>query len=212
MGLSYRTFRNTRRGQTAWVLGSGRTLQHTSPRFFDDKWCIAVNYAGTVHGLRSFTSVSNHHDDAQAIAEAKPGLIVVTTEVEQVPSTDTTGVAATAYNIVKVPSIEQPYGGFTTEKHWPDDPDLFTVGPTSLHLALRWAWYCGAAHIVLVGVDCGQVDGHGRIDDYPPGQLPYALWESTLRDIADRLRKDGISVHSLNPWVSLALEGHTFHQ
>lgn len=216
MGLirngSFRAYRNAHLGQTLWVVGSGRTLAHVSPRFFNDKPTVCVNYAGVIHGLRAYYSVSNHHDDAQAIAVAKPGLPVITTEVEQVPDTDTTGVLAVAHNIVKVPSIAQPYGAFTTEQHWPDDADLFTVGPTSLHLAMRWAWYVGAAHIVLVGADCGEVDGHGRIEDYPPGQLPYAVWESTLRDIAGRLRRDGIGVHSLNPWVTLALEGHTFRQ
>ena len=212
MGLSHRDFRNLHAGETLWVVGSGRTLSHVSPRFFDDKVTVCVNFAGIVHGLRSFTSVSNHHDDAQAIAEAKPGLMVVTTETEQVPDKDSTGVPATAHNIVKVPSIDQPYAAFTTEDHWPDDPELFAVGPTSLHLALRWAWYVGAAHIVLVGVDCGEIDGQSRVDDYPPGHLHYDLWERTLRDIADRLRRDGVSVHSLNPWVSLALEDHTFRQ
>ena len=212
MGLTYRDYRDAALGETVWVVGSGRTLGFISPRFFDDKVTVCVNFAGIVHGLRRFTSVSNHHDDAQAIAVAKPGLTVVTTETEQVPSKDSTGVQATASNIVKVPSIDQPYGAFTAAEHWPDDPNLFAVGPTSLHLALRWAWYIGAAHIVLVGVDCGEIDGQARVEDYPPGHLHFELWERTLREIADRLREDGIGVHSLNPWVSLALEGHTFRQ
>lgn len=212
VGLNYRDLRNAHRGETIWVVGSGRTLQYVSPRFFDDKQTVCVNYAGVVHGLRRFWSVSNHHDDAQAIAEARPGLPVITSQVEQVPSGDSTGVPATASNILRVPTIDQPYGAFTTEQHWPNDPYLFTVGPTSLHLAIRWAWFLGAAHIVLVGADCGDIDGEGRIADYPPGLLPYAVWESTLRDIAGRLRQEGVGVHSLNPWVSLALEGHTFQQ
>lgn len=216
MGLirngDFTAYRNAHAGQTVWVIGSGRTLTYVSPRFFDDKPTVCVNYAGLVHGLRAFYSVSNHHDDAQAIAVAKPGLPVITTEVEQVPAQDSTGVQATAWNVVRVPSISQPYGAFTTQHHWPDDPNLFAIGPTSLHLALRWAWFLGAAHIVLVGADCGELDGQARIDNYPPGHLPFSVWESTLRDIADRLRRDGISVHSLNPWVSLALEGHTFRQ
>lgn len=211
-GRDFRAYRNTHQGATIWVVGSGRTASYIQPTFFDNKVVVAVNFAGTVLGLHRFYTVSNHHDDAQAVALANGNQPVITTEVEQVPSQDSTGVPATADNIVRVPSIDQPYSGFTTALHWPDDPDLFTVGPTSLHLAMRWAWYLGAAHIVLVGADCGTLDGAGRVDDYPPGHLHFGMWESMLRDIADRLRKDGIGVHSLNPFVTLALEGHTFSQ
>ncbi len=218
MGLNHRALRNVHRGKTAWVVGSGRTTAYLPPGFLDGRWVIAVNHAGTTLGLSSFTTVSNHHDDAQRVALERPSQLVVTTQVEQVPAQDRSGVEATAHNIVKVPSIEQPYGGFTTDEHWPTDPELFAVGPTSLHLALRWAWYCGAAHIVLVGADCGALDDTGRMDGYPnnpdgsEGQLLYGLWESTLRDIAGRLRRDGVGVVSLNPFVTLALEGHTFSQ
>ena len=216
MGLTrpggYRAYRNAHAGETVWVVGSGRTAQFVSPRFFDDKTVVAVNYGGTVLGLRRFYSVSNHHDDAQAVAVARPGMPVITSEREMVPPQDSTGVQATAANIVRVPTIEQPYDRFNTAEHWPTDPDLFAIGPTSTHLAMRWAQYLGAAHIVLVGVDCGALDGEGRVADYPPGHLHYRMWESMLRDIAQRLRADGVSVTSLNPFVTLALEGHTFTQ
>lgn len=216
MGLTrhggFRAYRNAHAGETLWVVGSGATAGYVPSRFFDDKTVVAVNYAGTVLGLRRFYSVSNHHDDAQTIATTRPGLPVITSEVEQVPAGDSTGVTADATNIVKVPTITQPFASFDTRKHWPTDPDLFTVGPTSLHMALRWAWYLGAAHIVLVGADCGDLDGAARINDYPPGHLHFELWERTLRDIAGRLRADGVSITSLNPFVTLALEGHTFQQ
>lgn len=211
-GNNFRAYRDVHRGETAWVLGSGRTLEYVDARFFDDKLVVAVNFAGLVKGVRRYYTVSNHHDDAQAIAERCGGQPVITTEVEQVPPGDSTGVPATEPNIVKVPSIDQPFSEFTTARHWPDDPNLFAVGPTSLHLAMRWAWYIGARHIVIAGADCGTLDGAGRMEDYPPGHLHFGMWEGMLRDIADRLRKDGVSVHSLNPFVSLALEGHTFSQ
>lgn len=216
MGLTPQQFRGQWAGQTVWVLGSGATVNYLPPGFLDGRNVVAVNYSGLKANVKQFVTVSNHHDDAQAVAEARPNLLVVTTEVEQVPEQDRSGVPATAPNILRVPSIEQPFAGFSTEHHWPTDPELFTVGPTSAHLALRWAWYVGAAHIVLVGIDCGYLDGTSRVDGYPanpdgsPGVTLPGLWESTLRDIAGRLRDDGVGVVSLNPFVSLALEGHVF--
>jgi hypothetical protein len=216
VGLNHRVLRNVNRGQTAWVVGSGRTTTYLPQDFLADKWVVAVNHAGPILGLGDYITVTNHHDEAQSLAEMRPDLLVVTSEVEQVPAKDSTGVPATAANIIKVPTIDQPYASFTTDLHWPVDPDLFAIGPTSLHLAIRLAWYMGAAHVVLVGADCGSIDGHGRVDGYPlnadgtVGDLHYGIWESTLRDIAGRLRRDGVGVVSLNPFATLALEGHEF--
>jgi hypothetical protein len=61
-------------------------------------------------------------------------------------------------------------------------------------------------------VDCGELDRAGRVADYPGGHLHYAMWENALRSTAEKLRKDGLNVYSLNPFVTLALEGHTFYQ
>lgn len=211
--MNYRKFRNSLgAGRTVWVVGSGATLGHIDPRFFDDKVCVCVNFAGTVLGLRDFFSVTHHHDDAQAVAETRPDCTVITTEVEQVPSTDSTGVQATAPNIVKVPTIDQQYAAFDAELHWPTDPDRFVIGPSSVTLAIHWAVYLGAKDIVLAGVDCGELDHAGRVAEYPGGHLHYAMWENALRSTAGKLRKDGVNVYSLNPFVTLALEGHTFYQ
>lgn len=211
--MTYTSFHNSvRNDKTVWVIGSGATLQHIDPRFFDGKTCVCVNFAGVVLGLQDFFSVTHHHDDAQAVAEARPDCTVITTEFEQVPATDTTGVQATASNILKVPTIDQQYADFDAELHWPAEPDRFVIGPSSVTLAIHWAAYLGAAHIVLAGVDCGELDEIARVADYPDGHLHYAIWENALRSIANKLRKDGVGVYSINPFVTLALEGHTFNQ
>jgi hypothetical protein len=215
-GQDFRSYRDAHKGETVWVLGSGATLGHVDSSFFDDKICVCVNYSGTTKGLRQFYTVSNHYDDSAAIANARPDLPVVTSAVEQMPDGWVTNLELTQANIVKVPTVLQSYGGYSVAQHWPEDPDLFTIGPTSAHLALNWAEYLGAAHIMLAGIDCGELSGVSRMSDYPTnpdgsaGHLHFQLWERTLQDIAARLRRDGISVHSLNPFVSLALEGHTF--
>lgn len=212
----FRSYRDVHAGETIWVVGSGATLGFIDPAFFNDKVCVCVNYSGVVKGLSRFYTVSNHYDDARSIAAAHPDLPVITSETEQMPTEWMTNIQLTERNIVKVPTVAQPFGNYSTESHWPDDPDLFTIGPTSAHLALNWAAYLGAAHIVLVGLDCGEIDAGARVADYPPnpdgspGHLHFTLWENTLQDIAGRLRQGGVSVHSLNPFVTLALEGHSF--
>lgn len=216
--MTWREHRGVWAGETVWVIGSGATGRYVSPRFFDGKRCVCVNYAGTNMGLAEFYSVTNHHDDASLIGSQRPDLLVITSEVEQMPPGWQSHPAPPGPNVLKVPTVDQTFDRYTTSHDWPDDPDLFTLGPTSAHLAIHWAAFLGAAHIVLVGVDCGEIDGDHHLPDYIGnlnGEAPhlhYELWERTLRDIAGRLRRDGVSVHSLNPWATLALEGHRFSQ
>jgi hypothetical protein len=208
MGLT--DFRNRHAGETAYVIGSGSSLNHIDARFFDDKLCFCVNYSGMTKKLREFYTASHHHDNADEIAQLRPDLTVFTTEIEQLPSEDRSPHPAREPNVVKCPTIEQRYASFNPFDHWPDDPDTLIVGPSSLHMTMHLAAYMGAAHIILVGADCGEFDGASRIPDYPNGLLHFDVWRKALESMAGKLRSLGVSVHSLNPWVTPALEGHKF--
>lgn len=214
---AWQDYRGIHAGETIWVVAAGMTATYVPTAFFDDKTVVAVNWAGQTLGLSSFHTVTNHWDDAAVTAAAYPHLPVITSDREQMPPDWMTGTVLDHSNVVKVPTVDQPYAEYRTDRHWPGG-DVFTIGPTSAHLAINWAAFLGAAHLVLVGLDCGQLDGDHHVAGYAgnlngaPMHLHYALWESTLRDIAGRLRADGVSVHSLNPFVTLALEGHTFTQ
>jgi hypothetical protein len=78
-----------------------------------------------------------------------------------------------------------------------------------MHLAA----HLGASTIILVGADCGQIDGKDRVNDYQV-QGGHTLWQ--LYDGHHQLMKQylekryGVKVHSLNPFINLNLEGHRF--
>jgi hypothetical protein len=85
---------------------------------------------------------------------------------------------------------------------------------------MHWAVWLGAAHIVLVGADCGVIDGeNNRVGYYAPANnanleahAHHRLWERKLNEMAGKIRSMGIGVHSLNPWTTFGLEGHTWEQ
>ena len=131
--VGLRAYKNRHAGHTAWVIGSGASLNHIDPALFADKLCFCVNYSGVNLGLPQFYSVSHHHDDADAIARYRPDLAVFTTEVEQVPTGQSSGIAATEPNVVKVPTTPQRYSAWNPETDWPSDPDVLTIGPSSIH-------------------------------------------------------------------------------
>jgi hypothetical protein len=76
-----------------------------------------------------------------------------------------------------------------------------------MHLAA----HLGASTIILVGADCGTLDGEHRVKDYPDGDKLWALYNKHHKLMKDWLEQNySVKIHSLNPFINLNLEGHTF--
>ena len=84
------------------------------------------------------------------------------------------------------------------------------------------AAYMGAKNIILVGHDCGTIDGQSNFTDYHTNESRlqkteacYNKWLSKIEldtIVLKKFLKDkyGCNVYSLNPFVSFRLEGHNF--
>lgn len=210
--VTFRDFEGRHAGETIWVLGSGKTLDFVGGGFFDGKTVVATNHAWK--GVADHAYVCSNHWGTEAAAW------LVLPEVEDVPPQDAyRGPRPDGERVLFVPTIPQKYAEFNPEADWPEH-GRFVVGPTSLHLSLHWAVWLGAAHIVLVGADCGVIDGaNNKGGYYAPANgsdlerhAHHRLWQSTLEAMARVIRSRGVSVHSLNPWVTFGLEGHTWEQ
>lgn len=205
-------FRDAHKGETLWVLASGASLDYIDRAFWDDKVCVCVNKVGLTLGLIDFYTVTHYWLDAIIVGEQyrdQPIIVpvdnLVTTGPEVAPYEPTDA------NVYKFKTGPQRYAAFDPAAHWPQDPDTLVVGPTSLHMTMHFAAYLGAATIILVGADCGQLGGHSNFTGYTVGDNPMDVWQRTLPGVADELRKRGTAVHSLNPFVNFALEGTSFH-
>lgn len=219
MVMHHVQFAGMHRGEDVWVVGSGRTLDFVDPSLFRGKVVIGVNGALHERGGRATYWVSNHHHVAVGLARAFPSSIAVTPTDEPVPPEHRRPVDLDVPNIVTAPVIAQHYARFDPYAHWPDDRWRLPVGPSSATLALGWAQYVGARTIILVGLDCGRIDGLGNSVDHRPHTVPageweahqhHGLWERVLVRTAQFLRESGVHVYSLNPWATLGLEGHEY--
>lgn len=202
-------FRDSRKGETAWVLGSGASLNHVPRWFWSDRLVVAVNFVGVRLGIPDFYAVTHYHCDAASIARDRPDVPVIAPRVDQ-GGPAAIPVPPEAPNIYYIDTGTQAYAQFDCAELWPKAPDTLVVGPTSLHMTMHFAAYLGARHIILAGADCGRLDGKSNFSGYSPGDNPLDVWERSLRQVANQLRSDGISVMSLNPFVNFALEGHAF--
>ena len=55
---------NRHRGETAWVFGSGATMDYLSPEFFDDKLIVSANGGAHYFGVKPAYTFSHHHEFA----------------------------------------------------------------------------------------------------------------------------------------------------
>ena len=101
----------------------------------------------------------------------------------------------------------------------------FSTITTAIHLAA----FLGAANIVLVGHDCGTLDGHTNVGGYhTPASLSlawgphhdaaktaYTKWLGVIEQDTVRLKTlineaYSCNVVSLNPFINFRLEGHSY--
>lgn len=205
-------YENSHAGQTAWVLGSGKTLDFIGQGFFDDKLVIATNMT-FVDRLRNGFVCTNYWADVESwnTMTVMPDTRSVPREIEMTKQESD--------KAIYVPTIPQKYGAFNPLTDWPER-GTFVVGPSSIHLSLHWAVWLGVSHIVLVGADCGFIDDQNNFADYydeidsekTEAHAHHQLWENVLVRMAEKIRSLGVSVHSLNPWVTFNLEGHVWRQ
>jgi hypothetical protein len=201
-------------GDTAWVFGSGATMNYLEPSFFDDKLVVSANGGAHYFGVKPAYTFTHHHDFASI-----PKLAVEHPETVFVVNRQDYHTKAT-YNgdfenvVVHDPKTQQnSHEAFNPFEHdRPAHAHQLVFGSSSIHGAMHLAAYLGAKNIVLVGVDCGVLDDVVNFDGYPhPTQRPFAVWNRHLALMRDWLRDTyGVNTYSLNPFVNLHLEGHTF--
>lgn len=212
--ITLENLRNLFLGETIWVLGSGPTAGLISDDFWIGKLVVAVNQAGERHDLYRkyrcgvFTHSHYHAADVLPLARKYPYHYFVAPEGEQ-------GFAGEPAE--RLPNVIY-YPHFSTQ--WDFEPRAkengLVVGSTSLHGAMHLAAWMGARAVIMVGADCGKLDGQVNESGYLSGNLsgddpmPFLeRWDQHLRLMADWLREEyGVLVYSLNPFVNLNLEGH----
>jgi hypothetical protein len=201
------TFKDLYKGETIWVLGSGGSLDFLTPSFFDDKVCIGVNFVGKTFNLLNYYTFSHYHGDSLEMSECSN--YVFTPRKQHGNAEEWVGDVPD--NIVLFEThTGQPGASF--DPYGKDAPvHGLMIGASSIHGAMHLAAYMGAKHIVLVGADCGKLNGRDRFGAYVPGDNPWELYNTQLIMLKRWLaEKFGCTVYSLNPFVNFNLEGVSF--
>ena len=210
-------FKNWFNGSDIYVLGSGATLSHINPHFFEEKIVIATNLVAERLDLYRITGQvythGHYHIDMIPLAVKYPNWFFTPQGNEgltgQLPDRAPT-------NLVFYQHKPSHYE-FDVDQAWPNSPDGLLVGSTSLHGSMHLAAHMGASNIILVGADCGILDGETNHTDYKSGNLVTSdakewlhRWEMHLRQVKRKLIQEypGLEIYSLNPFLNPNLEGH----
>lgn len=198
-------------GETLWVLGSGPSLNFIDGEFFDDKVTVSTNFSARALGIHPHYAFTHYHENAADLLSDSSCVVTI----EQDTLSYQAWQGEQPHQLVLAPTqYEQPPGS-TWNPLTSHKPGLGQIayGSSSLHGAMHLAAILGASFIVLVGADCGRIDGADRVNNYQV-QNGHTLW--SLYDRHHLLMKQyleqeyPVKVHSLNPFINLNLEGHRF--
>ena len=201
---------NLHEGETVWVLGSGPSLNFISPEFFYDKITVSTNFSAQTLGFVPDYVFTNYHQDAlDLLPHSKIVVTLANNFRDNTPFPDDVNPQIV---LVEQNSYTPPgnnWNPLTTHK---PRQDSLAYGTSSFHAAMHLAAHLGARFIVLVGADCGTIDGENRLAGYVHGDTPWAIYNKHHKLMKDYLEQNyPVRIHSLNPFINFNLEGHSFH-
>ena len=110
----------------------------------------------------------------------------------------------------------------------PKNENHLVVSYSTITSGIHLAAYMGAKNIILVGHDCGKIDGESFFKDYHNEKTLSVAWKDqgingynnflknieihtiTLKKLLKK--KYNCNVYSLNPFINFNLEGHKFEK
>jgi hypothetical protein len=205
--------KNIHDGADIWVIASGPSAGFVEPGFFDGKITIGVNRVWT----RFETKYLVVKEQAVLPAAIATGSVVVASNHN---------CGNLSYAVNKAKTNGRNYYYFEHQNNETEHIDLSVIGSdkiivsfSTITSAMHLAAYMGAANIILVGHDCGTIDGQVNFDGYPES---LSKSEVFYRDFLSRIEPQtrmvkaklieayGCRIYSLNPWINFGLEDHSY--
>jgi hypothetical protein len=233
MERSIQEFKGIHEGQDIWVIARGASLNYVNPAFFDGKITIGINDIDLWYGA---TYLMRKEFPPRGDVVLSPRDVLIKRNTSKLVLAEYRGcVEEWGKNIGPIP-IDLPNES-RVDKELIEEFDIWTYKTPFTHgelnmpdiekgeelpsalsstaMAMYLAYFMGAKNIILCGNDECKLDGK----DYVDGQPPYACgsdhthilnWQASQSIVVrDFLRKKGINIYSLHPFINLRMEGHT---
>jgi uncharacterized Rossmann fold enzyme len=208
--------------QDIWVLGSGSSLNYIDKSFFDNKITVAINEVIDCYLPTSTYMVTKYHQVANQIASKYKNTKVIVSHKQYGNVNNKSGMNETKFDNLYIFYHNHNQANSTPiKKLIPMADDHLIASWSSITSGIHLAAHMGAKNIILAGHDGGAIDNKNWVDGYSHNDKPENQQEATanrniefqkatieLKEILKEIY--GCNIHSLNPFISLRLEGHTF--
>lgn len=211
--------KDAHKNKDVYVLGSGATLNFVDPDFFKNKITICVNEVGQAYLPKTKYVLSKHHPEAIRHAEQMPKTKVIVSfgdcgnqYAKTLPDLPNLYAFHHKQNMCQLANVK---------RDWPDQETGLYVSWSSITSAMHFAAYLGAKNIILVGHDCGELDGKTWVKDYGyesgnPSEMAeakqrnYAFEDQSIA-VKQKLKElYNCNIYSLNPFINYNLEGVSY--
>ena len=219
-------FKDIHKDNDIYILASGKSVDFIDNSFFDNKIIIGINQVYKKYSCQYLVRKENELIDSIIDDPINKN----TTFFISVGSSSQNNMK----NLIKYKKLSNNkkknivmFGHNPNTKkidNLPNDNKLvvsYSTITTGIHLAA----YMGAKNIILVGHDCGTINGKSNFDGYhtdktykiahKKGEEDYKQWLSLIESQTIKLKlllkeKYGCNVYSLNPFVNFRLEGNVY--
>lgn len=212
-------FKNIHEGKDIWVIASDSSMDYVEPSFFENKITIGVNEVYRKYKYCSYYLRKEFQGMEETINHIKgvsPSSKLIVSEYEY-------GGFRERKNEINTDIDYWYFNHLENERQRIDfnviGTDSLVVSWSTITSAIHFAVYLGAKNIILCGHDCGRIDGKVNFDGYDTEKEleAYDWYKDWLKEIfpqtiqlKEGLKKLGINIYSLNPFIGLNLEGHHF--
>lgn len=212
-------------GQDVWVIASGPSASFVEPSFFDGKVTVGINQV-----YKRFPNLMFY------VRKEGPGMLEAIRSVPRAMHIVSTGCKGSVNNRNLTTYLDlkpkprnvrffkhNQCAKALERKHLEALPPGHLISSYStITSGIHFAAFLGARSIMVLGHDCGTLDGSSNIPSYYQGTKPaqrtrgrYVSWLGKIGSHTVTLKnwlRDtyGCDVYSLNPFVNLDLEGHKY--
>ena len=209
-----RELKNIHEGYDIYVVASGASADFIDQSFFDNKIAIGVNEVWKrFYNLDYVVRKESRRMDEAISASRQFGF-------KTIASAHNCGTLKYAKNEGADYVFEHLDNALEIIDLSVIGTDKIVVSYSTITSAIHVAAYMGAANIILVGHDCGTLDGKTNIAGYAESIAGARFYREFLTVIEPQtlaLRAKlkevyGCNLYSLNPFVNFGLEGHEYER